>query len=146
MQPKILGLVGILHLPETQSFRLKQIGGRLWQGQSFIPAATALEFCCLTAQLRRQSSLFTVGGSVSIPQEKSTSGIVLSRAGGFLGPPKGARKPLNFNDTGKILCKCADLWRKISTASHKRCEACFIADKLCSVCAFKLIFIGHEKK
>jgi hypothetical protein len=47
-------------------------------------------------------SLFTVTGSVSIPQEKSTSGIVLSHACGICGVPKGARKPLNFNEPGKI--------------------------------------------
>ncbi|CAN7363214.1 hypothetical protein LJR098_003041 [Rhizobium sp. LjRoot98] len=47
-------------------------------------------------------SLFTVKGSVSIPQEKSTSGIVLGHADGICGVPEGARKLLNFNEPGKI--------------------------------------------
>jgi hypothetical protein len=46
-------------------------------------------------------SLFTVKVSLSIPQEKSTSGIVLSNAGGICGLPKAARKLLNFNEPGK---------------------------------------------
>ena len=94
---KIVGSIGILHLPETQSFRLKQAGGLLWQGQSFIPAATALELYCLAAELCRQPSLLcTVKVSVSIPLEKSTSGIVLSHAGGVCGVWKGPRKLLNL--------------------------------------------------
>ncbi|WP_426130137.1 hypothetical protein [Pararhizobium sp. PWRC1-1] len=144
---KIVGSIGILHLPETQSFRLKQAGGLLWQGQSFIPAATALELYCLAAELCRQPSLLcTVKVSVSIPLEKSTSGIVLSHAGGVCGVWKGPRKLLNLMSRASFLCKCAPLWRKISAASHKSCGACFIPDKFCSVCAFALFFIRHEKK
>ena len=47
-------------------------------------------------------SLFTVRGSVSIPQEKSTSGIVLSRSESISATAGGLRKLLKFNEPGKI--------------------------------------------